>query len=182
MDCTISSLVTFLQENLRFFSLPCQDNELLSCINRSLPVTSPFTDLDAFWPIHQSGKRHSHHHWNFVKDTHWSFVTTVTLRKAFNEPDVTVICSDYRACPWSVLLQQQPSQTLASNHSLHQLLPLQFLGDGWGVLLKEGRKQEAVSIIKHRSVWYQASLDLFFMQEPVYIVNANCDNWWDEVG
>lgn len=42
--------------------------------------------------------------------------------------------------------------TLAGNHSLHQHLPLQFLGDGWGLLLQEERKQEAVSIIKHRSV------------------------------
>lgn len=42
--------------------------------------------------------------------------------------------------------------TLASNHSLLQLLALQLLGDGWGVLLQKERKQEAVSIIKQRSV------------------------------
>lgn len=94
-----------------------------------------------------------------------------------NEPCGAVICSEYHTCPWSCC----SSSSTPSPCKQPQLVPFQFLGDGWGVLLQEERKQEVVSIIKHRSVWYQASLDLFFMEEPVYTVGINCDNWWVEV-
>lgn len=64
--------------------------------------------------------------------------------------------------------------TLAGNHSLHQHLPLQFLGDGWGLLLQEERKQNriALSTARTRSCFVETGFESYYSVTDIFFTSV----------